>query len=91
MKWIDLSCPLDGKSALFAECKWRDEINDIAVLNTLIEKSGLLNQSKRFKDVYYCLFSKVGFTQTCKARAERMGNVFLIGLDKLFSRRMEIF
>lgn len=81
---------LDGKSALFAECKWRREISDAAVLNALIEKSELLNKSERFKDVYYCLFSKAGFTQACKTQAERMGNVFLIGLDELFSLKRNI-
>ncbi len=76
---------LDGNSALFAECKWRNEVDDTAVLNSLIEKSGLLNPPGRFKDVYYCLFSKASFTRTCDALAKRMGNVFLIGLDDLFS------
>ena len=34
----------DGKNALFAECKWRGEIDDVAVLKALIEKSELLKE-----------------------------------------------
>ena len=83
---IDLVCSShDGKSVLFAECKWREESCDASVLNGLIEKSRILDTSGRFEDIYYCLFSKAGFTRTCKAQGERMGNVFLIGLDELFS------
>ena len=83
---IDLVCSShDGKSVLFAECKWREESCDASALNELVEKSRILDTSGRFEDIYYCLFSKAGFTRTCKAQGERMGNVFLIGLDELFS------
>lgn len=77
----------DGKSVLFAECKWRNDVDDLSVLNALIEKSRLLNESGRFRDLYYCLFSKADFSKACRALAKRMGNVFLVGLDELFELR----
>lgn len=61
-------------TALFAECKWTNEKVDVGVLDKLIERSNLFNQTER----YYYLFSKSGFTQGCAEKAKMLGNVKLV-------------
>ena len=61
-------------TALFAECKWTNEKVDVGVLDKLIERSNLFNQTER----YYYLFSKSGFTQGCAEKALKLGNVKLV-------------
>lgn len=64
----------DKESALFAECKWTNEKVDTGVLDTLVKRSELFN----FKDKYFYLFAKTGFTKGCIDKAHRMGNVTLV-------------
>ena len=64
----------DSESALFAECKWRNEKVDLDILEILIERSKLF----RYTKVHYYLFSKSGFTKGCMEKAEEMGNVTLV-------------
>ncbi|MBP5202894.1 hypothetical protein J6Z39_01115 [bacterium] len=64
----------DKETALFAECKWRNEKVDTAVLDTLIERSKLF----RYRKNCYFIFSKSGFTQGCISKAAEIGNVFLV-------------
>jgi len=71
----------DNKSVIFAECKWRNDIKDVAVLNDLIEKSNLF---KNCENKYYYLFSKADFSQNCQTLASEIGNVKLIDLNCLF-------
>ncbi len=71
---IDIMGEQDSKSALFAECKWRNEKVDMDVLETLVERSKLF----RYEKVYYYLFSKSGYTKSCMEKAEQMGNVTLV-------------
>lgn len=61
-------------TALFAECKWMNEKVDVGVLDKLIERSNLFNQTEK----YYFLFSKSGFTQGCIEQAKKLGTVKLI-------------
>jgi AAA+ ATPase superfamily predicted ATPase len=74
----------DGESAIFCECKWTNEAVGLDAAETLIERSELF----RYKNKYYCLFAKTGFTDGVRAEAARMGNMTLIGFDDfyLFSR-----
>ena len=69
----------DSESALFAECKWRNERVDSGVLETLIERSKLF----RYKKVHYYLFSKSGFTKECKEAAEQDGRVTLVSYEEM--------
>ena len=62
------------KTALFAECKWRNENVDLYVLEKLVDRSMLFHYS----NVHYYLFSKTGFTKGCVKKAEEMGNVTLV-------------
>lgn len=71
---IDIMGAQDSNSAIFAECKWRNENIDLDVLETLIDRSGLFHYTK----VHFFLFSKTGFTKRCVEKAEEMGNVTLI-------------
>ena len=64
----------DDKTALFAECKWRNENVDLDILEKLVDRSMLFRYSK----VHYYLFSKTGFTKGCMEKAEEMGNVTLV-------------
>lgn len=71
---IDIMGEQDSTSAIFAECKWRNENVDLDVLETLIDRSGLFHYTK----VHYFLFSKTRFTKGCIEKAEDMGNVTLV-------------
>lgn len=71
---IDIMGEQDSESALFAECKWRNEKVDLDILETLIGRSRLFHYTK----VHYYLFSKSGFTKGCMEKAKEMGNVTLV-------------
>ena len=71
---IDIMGEQDRESALFAECKWRNEKVDLDVLELLIGRSRLF----RYTKVHYYLFSKSGFTKGCMEKAEELGNVTLV-------------
>lgn len=78
---IDIMGEQDSESALFAECKWRNENVDLDVLETLIDRSKLF----RYTKVHYYLFSKSGFTKGCIERAKEMGNVTLVSYEDIVS------
>ena len=69
----------DKQSALFAECKWRNEKVDLEILETLISRSQLFP----YKNVHYYLFSKSGFTKSCIDKAKEMGNVSLVSFGDI--------
>lgn len=71
---IDIMGEQDSESALFAECKWRNEKMDLDILETLIGRSKLF----RYTKVHYYLFSKSGFTKGCMEKAGETGNVTLV-------------
>lgn len=81
---IDIIGEQDGKTALLAECKWRNEKIDIDVPETLVKRSKLF----RYKKVYYYLFSKSGFTKACIEKAENMGNVILVSYKDIVKSLM---
>lgn len=71
---IDIMAEQDKNTALFGECKWRNEKLDTEVLDTLVERGQLFP----YKNQFYYLFSKSGFTKGCIDRAGEMGNVILV-------------
>lgn len=71
---IDIMGEQDKNTALFAECKWKNEKVDQAVLETLIKRSNLFS----YKTRHYYLFSKSGFTKGCKDKAKDLKNVTLV-------------
>lgn len=78
---IDIMGEQDTESALFAECKWRNENVDLDILETLIERSKLF----QYKKVHYYVFSKSGFTKGCMKRAKEEGNVTLVSYKEIVS------
>ncbi len=77
---IDVMGEQDKTTALFAECKWTNEKIDLAVLETLIERSKLF----RYKKTHFFLFSKSGFTKGCTEKAKELGNVTLVKYADMF-------
>lgn len=78
---IDIMGEQDSETALFAECKWRNEKVDLDILETLIERSKLFH----YKKMHYYLFSKSGFTKGCLDKAKEMGNVTLVSYVDIVS------
>lgn len=68
------------EEAIFAECKWKNELMDIPELEKLIERSRLFSTSK----AYYILFSKSGFTDKLRERAALDG-ILLFVIEDLFN------
>ena len=79
---IDIMGEQNSTSAIFAECKWRNENVDLDVLETLIDRSGLFHYTK----LHYFLFSKTGFTKGCMDKAEEMGNVTLVSYKDIVKK-----
>jgi AAA+ ATPase superfamily predicted ATPase len=62
----------DNARAIFCECKWTKEPVTKAVIDELVEKSLIFN----YKEKYFFVFSKSGYTDECKKNVE--SNVKLI-------------
>jgi hypothetical protein len=69
----------DKNTALFAECKWKNELTTHDVLELLIKRSRLF----KYTDVHYVLFSKSGFTDKCRETAEKLGKVQLVSYEDM--------
>ena len=80
---IDIMGEQDKDTALFAECKWTTEKVDLAVLETLIERSELF----QYKNKHFFLFSKSGFTKGCAEKAKELGNVSLVTYGEIVKSR----
>ncbi len=78
---IDIMGEQDKDTALFAECKWTAEKVDLAVLETLVDRSKLFP----YKNKHYYLFSKSGFTKGCADKAKELGNVSLVTCGDLIN------
>lgn len=66
---------------IFCECKFRNELFDLAEFNDLVQSSNIF---KNVTEKYFYLFSKSGFTQAVKKQAEN-NNVKLVSIDDLFN------
>ena len=76
---IDILGTDNTESALFCECKWTNEKVDTGVLNKLVDTSNLFT----YKQKFYYLFAKTGYTKGCIDKAEKMGNVKLITFNQM--------
>lgn len=76
---IDIIGEQDKETAIFAECKWKNETTDLGVLDTLISRSELFSYRNR----HLFLFSKSDFTKGCIDKAKKLGNVSLITYDDI--------
>jgi hypothetical protein len=70
----------DGNSGVFCDCRWENTETDIDVLNGIIEKSTVFH----YKDKYYFLFSKSGFTEKCRRKAAESSNIRLFSFSDMF-------
>jgi AAA+ ATPase superfamily predicted ATPase len=70
-----------ASSALFCECKYRNDPVDIPILNALREKA---QRWQAYKHQYFMLFSKNGFTRGLEAVARKDGSIRLIGLKNMY-------
>lgn len=71
---------VDNENAIFGECKWRNELVGVDIYNELLEKSKIL---KQYKNKYYFLFSKSGFTTELKEKAKEL-NIELVDLERIY-------
>ena len=69
----------NNSKAIFCECKWRNKKMSGDVLDDLIGKAGMFE----FKEKYYMLFSKSGFTTDIKKRAG--SEVILVDFESMWS------
>lgn len=78
---IDIMGIADKNTALFGECKWKNEKVDIGVLETLVARSRIFH----YQNVHLYLFSKSGFTQGCQEEALKLGNVTLVTYEDIMN------
>jgi len=71
-------------SAVFCECKYRNELMDIQVLNALMNKA----ERWHYKRKYYLLFSKSGFTRGLQTAAQKAGNILLVSLKDMYKEKV---
>ena len=70
----------DEKSAIFCECKFRNELFNKTEFEDLVSASSVFPE----KEKYYYLFSKSGFTKWMIDAANSADNIKLIKADDLF-------
>jgi AAA+ ATPase superfamily predicted ATPase len=75
---------VNGKNALFGECKWRSEPAGLDVLKDLKRKAELFPW---FERKYYYLFSRSGFTSGAADAAGEDETVRLITLEDIYRSR----
>lgn len=71
---IDILADNGGERAIFCECKWTNGAVGAGVLGSLLERSGLFN----YKEKYFYIFAKAGFTEQLRSEAASAGNVTLL-------------
>ena len=69
-------------SAMFGECKWRNEQAGVETLSDLTRRSQLFSG---FSEVHHVIFSKSGFTDALIRKAEEDGKTSLIDPEKMFA------
>lgn len=76
---IDIIADNEDGQAILAECKWRNELTGESELKDLLDQSRLFH----YKECWFVLFSKSGFTSGCKKMAGQQGNVILVAFDDM--------
>ena len=71
----------DGNGYLMCECKWRNELVDLSVLQELRRKVDVFPGKRN--QTWYVLFSKSGFTSAVVEEAERDEKILLVDLDDM--------
>lgn len=68
-----------GDDALFGECKWTNSLVDVDVLHKLMERNKLFS----YKNNYFYLFAKFGFTEKLINISRENNNVKLITFEDM--------
>lgn len=76
---IDILADNEDNEAIFAECKWRNEHVGETELRDLQHQSNLFHYNRRL----LVIFSKTGFTDSCRNLADKIGDVLLITYDEM--------
>jgi len=71
----------DGNDYLVCECKWRNTLLEISVLNKLRQRADVFNKNRH--ETWYYLFSKTGFTSALLEEAKKDGHVVLVDLEQI--------
>jgi AAA+ ATPase superfamily predicted ATPase len=66
-------------NAIFGECKWTNAPVGMDALVDLKEQSAMFD----YKNTWFCLFAKSGFTENLTAEAEKSENVLLIRFEDM--------
>ena len=74
---IDIIAVGEESLAIFCECKWTNEPVGASVLGGLVEKSKMFD----YREKYYFLFSKSGYTKECEKSAGE--NVRLVDFGEM--------
>jgi AAA+ ATPase superfamily predicted ATPase len=69
------------RSVLFGECKWKNKKVDTSVLKEL---RGKAQNFKKYREEFYILFSKSGFTDQLQRECAETDDVILVSLEELF-------
>jgi AAA+ ATPase superfamily predicted ATPase len=76
-----IACSEDQRQGIFGECKWKNEALGKNTVEGLLEKSKMFQQ---FRQKYFYLFSKSGFTPGARGLAEASGNIRLVDFKEMF-------
>ena len=69
------------RRALLGECKWRNEIDEAAVLSTLVDRRRLI---PGYEDYWLYVFTKRRVGAKSLARAEELGHARYVSVDEMF-------
>ncbi|MFQ5800670.1 MAG: DUF234 domain-containing protein [Candidatus Hydrothermarchaeales archaeon] len=70
------------KEILFGECKWTEKKVDKSVIDALKRKAEIVKWKKKRRKEHYVVFSKSGFTPSCRRYAEEI-DVDLIDIEDI--------
>lgn len=78
---IDIMSVNEDK-AFMCECKWKNELQGVEVIQTLEKRGELFSYSKK----YYCVFAKRGFTEAAVEWAKARDNIKLVTFEEIMNR-----
>ncbi len=68
---------------LLGECKWTDSKVDTYLLDSLKEKSEMVQWKNKDREEEYVLFSKSGFTEDLRERSSKSNQLYLYSLEDM--------
>jgi len=75
-----MATDLDRKNFLIGECKFKESAFDLSEMNAAVMKFRPIKETAK---MYYCLFSKSGFTDDVETAAKKR-DIRLVRLDEMF-------